>query len=161
MAGKKNKTGKGGKKGKKQKSKIKKKKVTKNKKTPTKKKQITNSTRKIPTISLATLRNYPIIEKIAKGKKLNIKKLPNSGINAICECLYNALWSDHLSKKSIYKLEHLPESTKKDIRFLAETPKSKKLNKKKKLIKQHGGSIGAVIATVLPTLLELLFPRKR
>ena len=104
---------------------------------------------------------YPIINKLAKSKsdKTSLKiidKLPRAGVDSVCECLYNILYSNRLNKKSLHYLKRLPNETKNIIRYLALTPIAKETETKKKLLKQAGGSIGEILSTILPMLIPLL-----
>ena len=105
---------------------------------------------------------YPILDKLTKSKsdKTSLKildKLPKAGIDSICECLYNILYSNRLNKKSLHYLKRLPDEMKNIIRYLALTPITKETKTKKKLLRQAGGSIGAILSTILPMLAPLLF----
>ena len=104
---------------------------------------------------------YPVLNKISKTKSKSristiLNELPNSGINAVCECLYNALYSDKLDGKSLTRLKKLDPLTKENIRTIVYQPKKGRYTHKRRLLEQSGGSLGAIIATVLPLLVNLI-----
>ena len=105
-------------------------------------------------------KNYPILAQISKTRNPSritsiLKELPNSGVNSVCECLFNALYSKNLDKRSLDKLKKLSSSTKENIRALALAPKNRGFKQKRILLAQSGSGIGTVIASVLPLLLSL------
>ena len=114
-------------------------------------------------VPIKTLKKYyPILDKISKlrsKKKVSsiIESLPKSGIDSVCECLYNALYAKNIGKKSLHRMKSLPQGTKDNIRYLALTPRSKETKKRKEILKQSGGDISDIIAAVLPFLIPLLF----
>ena len=116
-------------------------------------------------VSIRSLRQfYPALLQISKTKNPSrisniLNEIPNSGINTVCECLYNALYSKGIDKRSLAKLKKLNKSTKENVRALALSPKNKGIRQKRILLRQSGAGIGTIIASVLPLLLSL-FGRK-
>ena len=84
-----------------------------------------------------------------------LSELPNSGVSAVCECLYNVLYSNQVDKQKLKRLKKLPIKTKDIIRELTILPRKGQFAKKRALLRQSGGSIGAIIAAALPLLLNL------
>jgi len=127
-----------------------------------KKKKAAKKNFKTVGVPLRTLkRYYPILDQISKLKnkgKVNqvIDSLPVAGVDSICECLYNALYSKKLSRKSLHRLKSLPPGVKDQIRAIAFSPRRRRFKKRKELIKQSGGSISDIIASVLPILAAIL-----
>ena len=91
------------------------------------------------------------------GKIANIlNELPNSGISALCECIYNALYSKSLSRKSVERLRKLNPKVKDNVRQIVYAPKNGDFKNKRQLLKQSGGSLGTIISSVLPLLLSFI-----
>ena len=119
------------------------------------------SVRKKLGVPYKTLKRFhPIIRQLAnsrnkKARNNIINSLPRSGIDSVCECLYNALFSKNLDKRSLNLLRKLPLTKKNNIRYLALAPRLKQIEKKRGVLRQSGGSIAAVLASVLPLLTSL------
>lgn len=107
---------------------------------------------------------YPMLETIAKSKKAErtklINKLPKPGIQSFCEICYNVLYNSEIHKNRefhLQKLKEIPKASKSAIRYLANAPRTKDFNiKRHAMIKQSGGSIGAILAAVLPVITSLI-----
>lgn len=85
-----------------------------------------------------------------------ISKLPREGLDIFCKCCYNVLYFKNLKRSARKRLQKLPITTKTVIRYLALKPKSKNIRKKRHFMKQSGGSITAIIATILPLISSLI-----
>ena len=113
----------------------------------------------------ANLRRYlPVLQQISKTKNSNriqniLNELPNSGIRSLCECMYNVLYSKQISKKHLRQLKKLDPLQKQRVRALALAPVNKNFKEKRFLLRQAGGGLGSIIASVLPILISL-FTRK-
>jgi L-lactate utilization protein LutC len=101
---------------------------------------------------------YECIVKVPDNLKTHIiKHLDDKGIDDICECLYNVIFTDmNLSKKKKTLL-------KKHIRNFPNIKKITNANisvsKRRAALSQSGSGIGLILSTVLP-LLTSLFSRK-
>ena len=119
--------------------------------------------KKVGGVSVKALKKYyPVIERISKTRsksKLNqiFDKLTRTGVDSICECIYNALYSTKLSPKSLQYLRGLSDKAKHRARYLALSPRSKAHKKKKEVLKQSGGDITDIIAAIIPLLVPLIF----
>lgn len=76
----------------------------------------------------------------------------------LSECIHNSICSQTIDSKTREKLKKNLWSKKNAIRYLAD--KSKSYQRKKKLMPQIGGSIGLIIASVLPLVYNFLKSKK-
>ena len=133
------------------------------KKKPMKKRR-TRKTRKSG-VPVKTLKKfYPTLKRLSTANTPSrissiLRRVPNSGIDAICECAYNAVYSKSINRKNLAKLKKLDVNTKRNIRRIIALPSNKRFKEKKQLLCQVGGGLGTIIASVLPLLLSL-FKRK-
>jgi len=86
-----------------------------------------------------------------------ITLLDKDTIAALCECIYNAIFTNlNIPKKKQKKIKSkfsTPES-RKNIKII--TKKSSSLNKKRKALQQEGEGISLIISTLLPLLANIL-----
>lgn len=113
-------------------------------------------------VPVKTLKKHlPTLAKISKLKSRSrisniIDQTPNSGINAVCECLYNVLYSKNINQGALEKLKKLDPTTKFNIREVVQEPVRGGFSRKRRLLKQSGGSLGAILAAALPLLVNLI-----
>lgn len=112
-------------------------------------------------VSVKSLKKvYPTLKKLSKTKNPTkitsiLNRVPNSGIKAICECTFNAIYSNKISKRNLARLKKLSPTTKLSLREITALPVNSKFKQKKALLSQAGGGLGTIIASVLPLLLSL------
>lgn len=91
-----------------------------------------------------------------------IQHLDDNSIDALCECVYNVIYTDitmtpKTKKKLKEKLKkHCSINNLKNI-----TSKKVSLSKRRQALSQEGTGIGLILATVVPWLANLLFNRKK
>lgn len=136
-------------------------KTSRSKKTATKRKSRRLGGRRKAGVSINTLKKYyPTLKKLSQESSPSriasiLRKIPNSGIDAICECAYNAVHSKSVNKRNLAKLKKLDPNMKKSIRRIIAMPARKRFKERKQLLYQVGGGLGTLIASVLPLLLSL------
>ena len=112
-------------------------------------------------VSVRTLKQYyPTLKRLATTSKSSrissiLNRIPDKCIDVICECAYNAVYSKNISKRSLARLKKIDPNDKQSIRKLVALPSNKRYKERKRLLHQAGGSIAAIIAAVLPMLLNL------
>ena len=87
--------------------------------------------------------------------------LPNTGIRGVCDCIFQVLYSNQIPRRDLLKLKKLPRSIKDIARELVHYPRNSYFKRKRFLIKQSGGGIGAIIGAVLPLLVSLFAKSKK
>ena len=76
-------------------------------------------------VGVEALKNYyPTLKQLAarsnsKKRASILNELPNTGINVLCECIFNALYSKHVDHVSRSRLRKLPSHYKEIARELA------------------------------------------
>jgi len=91
----------------------------------------------------------------SKKKEIILKHLNDKSIDFICELVHNVIHNNfNLSSKKVRKIKTLLHPNKKSFRYLSK--KSGRIDKKRKLMVQHGQGIGVILSTVLPILLNVL-----
>ena len=85
-----------------------------------------------------------------------ISFLNEKGIDLLSECVYNIFFNDHnLSKKEKDHLRKLYKDKEKVIKSIGR--KSNSIKTRKRLLVQHGGSLGPIISIAASILSRLLF----
>ena len=81
--------------------------------------------------------------------------LDNEGINLLCECTANLIFSDiGLSNAEKKRLKGKIIGKEKLLRFISK--KSNKVSSRKKKLLQTGGALGTILAIAAPILLDLV-----
>ena len=95
----------------------------------------------------------------AKERSHIIKFLDKDAIDIVGECIHNVLFENcNLKNKTKIDLRRKFKSKEKQLRILAD--RRKPFQKRKSVLIQEGGSIGAILGIALPLLTNLLFGRK-
>lgn len=82
--------------------------------------------------------------------------LNDKGIDLLSECVYNIFFNDHnLSKQQKYKLRELFKNKEKVIKSIGR--KSNSIKRRKRLLVQHGGTLGTILSIAATILSGLLF----
>ncbi len=82
-----------------------------------------------------------------------IKHLDDDGINDICECIYNVIFTDlNISKR---KKDILRKHIKQYPNIKNIINKKVSVSKRRQALIQHGSGIGLILSTVLPLLTSL------
>lgn len=88
------------------------------------------------------------------------KRMDKSGLDAICEFIFNTIYNDlKLSKSKRNKIKTIFKEKRSRRNLNIITDKNKDIEKKRKALIQEGRGIGLILATVAP-LLASLFSRK-
>lgn len=110
--------------------------------------------------------NIPIFRKIRQTRKKGLHKLISSlspeQMHAVCTCIYNTLHMNlGIPQSKTHKLKKTLSKNSEVYHYLAD--KRNPLNKKRKLIVQHGGSIGLILSLVIPVIQGIvsLFSKKK
>ena len=85
-----------------------------------------------------------------------IKFLNTDSIDCIGECCYNLLYTNlGLKKKTKKRIQNTLRGKEKIIKILSNRTNS--IDRRKKILKQNGGFIGVLAATVLPIIADLIY----
>lgn len=111
-------------------------------------------------------RNFLHLLRAIKGMKKEefetlIDYLNDKSIDHICECVFNVLNTDmKLSKQQVSKLRtHVKKNmNRKRLKMIAN--KKTSLLKRRKALKQEGGALPLLLASVIPFLANLFMPKK-
>jgi hypothetical protein len=90
-----------------------------------------------------------------KKKEVILNHLDNNSIHFICELVHNVIHNNfQLNNKKINKLKTVLKPMKNCCRYLSK--KSGKIERKRKLMVQHGKGLGLILSTAIPILLSLI-----
>jgi hypothetical protein len=116
------------------------------------------STKKIKNISANQISFYQSLNRLKPNElKHIINHLNEDGINSICECIYNIIYTDlHLNKrkKKILKTHIKTHCCLKNLKII--TNKKYNILTKKKALLKEGKGIGLILSTLSPLLTNLL-----
>jgi hypothetical protein len=110
--------------------------------------------------NMKDIRYYSNLLKLIKKSKSDdrnviLEHLNDDSIDFICEVIYNVINGKiRLTKHQTNKLRNKLREDKKCFRYLSK--KGVKTKRRRKLIKQNGRGIGAILSIVLPIILELI-----
>ena len=101
-----------------------------------------------------------ILKKLKPSEREEIiSKLSEEGINDLSETVFNCLYCDmSMDKKARKKLRKQLFHFENDLRFIANKDKPWQ-SRRKKLVTQSGGAIGAILATVVPIIASIIADR--
>lgn len=109
-------------------------------------------------------KTYPILkllsELTATQRTLLLEYLNDEIHCGIKNCIKNAVYNSDIEGASKHKLKSSLTPHKTVIHSIAKS-KGKLSKKNRKQIKQIGGSLGAILMTVLPILADLLFKKRK
>ena len=84
-----------------------------------------------------------------------LKYLSDDGINAVSECVYNAMTNQTLDEKEAGKLRVKLARDKRRLRFISR-PSADNVQKRRKMMIQSGGSLPFLISTLIPLLASVI-----
>lgn len=93
--------------------------------------------------------------KKAKNVKKAVDSMSDEAIDTICQLIQNLIYRNvGIPNKKLKSILKILEPQSKKMLYLSN--KSNSIKRKRNIIKQEGGAIGAVIARALPTLISLI-----
>lgn len=90
-----------------------------------------------------------------------LKHIDANGIESICECIYNTIYTDlSIPKSKSLKIRRnlANAQSKRNIKII--TKKLNSTERKRRALIQEGKGIGLILSTVVPLLANLLFKKK-
>jgi len=110
-------------------------------------------------------KNFVHILKVCKKLKpqeleVLLDHLSDSSVDDICECVYNVINTDlRLSSSKRKKLKQHITSKCSINNIKSISNKKVSISKRRKLLKQEGGGLGLILASVIPFLTSLFTPK--
>lgn len=106
---------------------------------------------------------YKVLQKLKPDLlKDVIQHLDDNSVDALCECVYNVIYSDMSMSQKTKKM--LRKKLKKNcsLQNLKKISSKKvSVSKRRQALSQEGTGIGLILATVVPWLANLIFNRKK
>jgi hypothetical protein len=113
---------------------------------------------KTKNISLKKIQFYQSLNKLKPTElKHIISHLNDDGINSICECVYNIIYTDlkfSKQKKKLLKRHITNNCCMKNIKII--TNSKDNISKKRKALLQEGKGIGFILSSLIPILTKIL-----
>jgi len=95
----------------------------------------------------------------SKNKEKIVPFLSNPSIHMLCEATSNAIANNTKIKPNFKKtLKKLSKKEKKAFRYLSKS-KSSSVREKKNVLSKRGGSLGLILAAVLPVLAQAIISK--
>ena len=106
---------------------------------------------------------YKVLQKLKPDMlKDVIQHLDDNSVDALCECVYNVIYSDmSMSPKTKKMLRKKLKKTCSLQNLKNISSKKVSVSKRRQALSQEGSGIGLILATVVPWLANLIFNRKK
>jgi len=90
-----------------------------------------------------------------------LKHIDSSGIESICECVYNSIYTDlSIPKNKKYRIKNILKNKQSIKNLKIITHKLSNTEKKRRALIQEGRGLGLILSAVLPLLANLIFNKK-